>query len=166
VLVAHHSATKVLAVQKELVAALEAAGHGDRLMHIPVTVTNVDLEPVETTQRSRSFLFASLAFVVAQMFGRDGFTFYENGVISLNLPIAHDVLGARATRTTHPKDRNQQPLPLADEGGGDRTHHLRRVRQAASPHGELRSPDAVDHECPPLRALLPMHRPAFRRSCG
>ena len=37
------------------------------------------------------------------MFDRDEFTFYENGVVSLNLPIAKDVLGARATRTTHPK---------------------------------------------------------------
>ncbi|MFA7586981.1 MAG: 7-cyano-7-deazaguanine synthase [Novosphingobium sp.] len=37
------------------------------------------------------------------MFGKDEFTFFENGVVSLNLPIAADVLGARATRTTHPK---------------------------------------------------------------
>ena len=103
VLVAHHSATKVLAAQKELVGLLRQAGHGSRLMHIPVNVTNADIRPAEQTQRSRSFLFASLAFVIARMFGKDEFTFYENGVVSLNLPIAHDVLGARATRTTHPK---------------------------------------------------------------
>jgi hypothetical protein len=103
VLVGHHSAPKILAVQKELIGILEQAGYGPRLMHIPVNVTNTDVNPAEMTQRSRSFLFASLAFVIARMFGREEFTFYENGVVSLNLPIAHDVLGARATRTTHPQ---------------------------------------------------------------
>jgi len=29
--------------------------------------------------------------------------FYENGITSLNLPVAEQILGARATRTTHPK---------------------------------------------------------------
>ena len=37
------------------------------------------------------------------MFERDSFTFYENGVVSLNIPMAKDVIGARATRTTYPK---------------------------------------------------------------
>src|SRR5262249_8930861 len=29
--------------------------------------------------------------------------FFENGVVSLNLPISEQVVGARATRTTHPQ---------------------------------------------------------------
>ena len=103
VLVGHHSAPKVFAVQKELVGLLKAAGHASRLFYVPINVTNTNIEPAEPTQRSRSFLFASLAFVLAQMFGKDQFTFYENGVVSLNLPIAKDVLGSRATKTTHPK---------------------------------------------------------------
>lgn len=103
VLVGHHSAPKVFAVQKDLVAALRGAGYGSRLFYVPVNVTNANVAPAEPTQRSRSFLFASLAFVLAQMFGKDEFTFYENGVVSLNLPIAKDVLGSRATKTTHPK---------------------------------------------------------------
>ena len=91
------------AVQKELVGLLKAAGHASRLFYVPINVTNTNIEPAEPTQRSRSFLFAGLAFVIAQMFGKDQFTFYENGVVSLNLPIAKDVLGSRATKTTHPK---------------------------------------------------------------
>lgn len=102
VLVGHHSAPKVFAVQKELVGALRDAGYGSRLFYISVNVTNTNIAPAEPTQRSRSFLFASLAFVLARMFGKDQFTFYENGVVSLNLPIAKDVLGSRATKTTHP----------------------------------------------------------------
>ena len=37
------------------------------------------------------------------MSGKDTFSFYENGVVSINLPLAGDVIGGRATRTTHPK---------------------------------------------------------------
>ncbi len=103
VLVGHHSAPKVVNVQTELVQELRQRGFASQLFHVTVNVTNTGVNPVEPTQRTRSFLFASLAFVLARMFGRDGFTFYENGVVSLNLPIAADVLGARATRTTHPK---------------------------------------------------------------
>src|SRR5205823_3357947 len=55
------------------------------------------------TQRTRSFLFGTLAFVVAHIFRKKEITFYENGIVSLNLPLARHVLGTRATRTTHPK---------------------------------------------------------------
>jgi hypothetical protein len=56
----------------------------------------------EYTQRSRSFLYAALACVVARLFGRRRVRFFENGVVSINLPISEQVVGARATRTTHP----------------------------------------------------------------
>lgn len=102
-LVGHHSAPQVHHVQKELVEGLKQGGLGPRLFYIPVNVTNAGFIARETTQRTRSFLFACLALVVARLFGKDEFTFYENGVVSLNLPVARDVLGARATRTTHPK---------------------------------------------------------------
>jgi 7-cyano-7-deazaguanine synthase in queuosine biosynthesis len=103
VLVGHHSAPKVFSLQKQLVKALNECGQKSLLQFVPVNVTNAGSEPVEYTQRTRSFLFAALAVVVARMFGKDEITFYENGVVSLNLPIAADVVGARATRTTHPR---------------------------------------------------------------
>lgn len=37
------------------------------------------------------------------MSGKDRFSFYENGVVSINPPLSGDVVGGRATRTTHPK---------------------------------------------------------------
>jgi hypothetical protein len=37
------------------------------------------------------------------MSGKDSFSFYENGVVSINPPLAGDVVGGRASRTTHPK---------------------------------------------------------------
>lgn len=103
VLVGHHSAPKVFSIQKELVANLGGVGFANRLLYVPVNITNTGVNATESTQRSRSFLYASLAFVIARMFGKTAFTFFENGVVSFNLPIARDVLGSRATRTTHPK---------------------------------------------------------------
>jgi hypothetical protein len=49
-----------------------------------------------------SFLYAALACVVARLFGKTRIRFFENGVVSINLPISEQVVGARATRTTHP----------------------------------------------------------------
>ena len=72
-------------------------------MHFPVLVTRQEqLRVQENTQRSRSFLYAALASVVARLFGQTRICFYENGVVSINLPISEQVVGARATRTTHP----------------------------------------------------------------
>jgi hypothetical protein len=102
-LAGHHSANKVVNVQKELIQDLKQAGLNRQIFYIPVNVTNTNVNAREYTQRTRSFLFACLGLVVARIFGKDSFTFYENGVLSINLPIAHDVQGARATRTTHPK---------------------------------------------------------------
>jgi len=103
VLVGHHAANKILNIQNELIGSLAKKASGPKLLFVPVNITNTGSHPVEYTQRTRSFLFASLAVVVARMFGKDEITFYENGVVSLNIPIAGDVLGARATRTTHPR---------------------------------------------------------------
>lgn len=102
-LVGHHSATKVFNVQKELVEALKQGGFSHKLFYIPVNITNTGTHAVDHSQRARSFLFACLGLVIARMFGKEGFTFYENGVVSINIPLAGDVMGARATRTTHPR---------------------------------------------------------------
>ncbi|MEO1787802.1 MAG: hypothetical protein AAFR41_12365, partial [Pseudomonadota bacterium] len=57
----------------------------------------------ERSHRSRAFLFAAVGAVVARVLGQERLDFFENGVLSLNLPIAPAVVGARATRTTHPR---------------------------------------------------------------
>jgi hypothetical protein len=41
--------------------------------------------------------------VTAQLLDRERICFFENGVVSLNLPPVGQVVGARATRTTHPQ---------------------------------------------------------------
>lgn len=43
------------------------------------------------------FLYAALAV------GRDSLRVYENGVVGLNLPLVGQLVGSRASRTTHPR---------------------------------------------------------------
>jgi 7-cyano-7-deazaguanine synthase in queuosine biosynthesis len=103
VLVSHQSSTLVTSIQDKLVKELQVRAGRDQILHIGVRVNKGSEEAVEFTQRARSFLFATLGFVVAHMFDRRKITFFENGVVSINLPLAQHVLGTRATRTTHPR---------------------------------------------------------------
>ncbi len=57
----------------------------------------------DSNQRARSFLYASLAATIAAMLGLNRIAFFENGVTSLNLPLSGQVVGSRASRTTHPR---------------------------------------------------------------
>jgi hypothetical protein len=101
-LVSHRSSPKIFGYQKQLITELKCL-FPKRLMHFPVLLTRQEpLRVQEHTQRSRSFLYGALACVVAQLFGKTRIRFFENGVVSINLPISEQVVGARATRTTHP----------------------------------------------------------------
>ena len=55
------------------------------------------------SQRTRSFLFASLGSVIAQGLGLGEVYLADNGVVSLNLPINGQLAGTKASRSTHPK---------------------------------------------------------------
>lgn len=102
-LVSHFSASKIAPVQRSLFKALRATHGVDCCCHIPVQVQMTERGLKEGTHRSRSFLFAVLGAITAQAFGQDRVSFHENGVVSLNLPPVGNVLGTRATRTTHPQ---------------------------------------------------------------
>ena len=102
-LVSHRSASKIVGARKNLVKRLRAYFGADRVRHVPVWANVMGVLGREPTHRTRSFLFAALGAVTARLFGQDRLHFYENGVVSLNLPLAAQVVGARATRTTHPQ---------------------------------------------------------------
>ena len=57
----------------------------------------------EETQRSRMFLFSSIAFAICNCYEKKEFYIYENGITSINLPKQGDSINARTSRTTHPK---------------------------------------------------------------
>jgi len=104
-LVSHRSNAKIHSRQKQLVADL-ASHTTHRPLHIPVWVQKKEALGRDYSQRSRSFLYAALATAVARVFGLRRIRFYENGILSLNLPISEQAVGARATRTTHPQVLN------------------------------------------------------------
>ena len=101
VLVSHRPVTTLDARQKKLFGELQKKFPG-QLIHVPVWINKNEGYSREPTQRTRSFLFAALATLVGQSIEARGIRFYENGVLSVNLPVAEEVLRARASRTTHP----------------------------------------------------------------
>jgi hypothetical protein len=105
VLVSHRSSSKTAKLQSDLMDDLERKS-SNRPFHIKVWCNKDKDLGREYTQRTRSFLYASLAAVVARLFGLWRIRFYENGVVSINLPISAQVIGSRATRTTHPQVLN------------------------------------------------------------
>jgi hypothetical protein len=104
-LVSHRSSPKIGKQQKELLEDL-AKHCSKKPFHVPVWIYKEKALGKEFTQRTRSFLYASLAAVVARIFDLWRIRFYENGVVSINLPISPQVVGGRATRTTHPQVLN------------------------------------------------------------
>ena len=103
-LVSHRPVSKIDSRQRQLVADIAERVPERRLapVHVPILVNKGKELGKEYTQRTRSFLYASLAAIVARLFGLKRIRFYENGVTSLNLPISPQVVSTRATRTTHP----------------------------------------------------------------
>ena len=102
-LISHFSSTKIARVQRDLQQVLSDRLGAGMVRHFPVQVQMAGGRVVEGTHRSRSFLFAVLGAITAAVLGLDRVSFHENGVVSLNLPPVGNVLGTRATRTTHPR---------------------------------------------------------------
>lgn len=104
-LVSHVSTEKVGKPQRELVADIvKASSPGTPMpLHVQITLNKDKGLGRDSAQRTRSFAYAVFAGVVAHALGRDRFRVYENGVVSFNLPTSLQVLGGRASRTTHPR---------------------------------------------------------------
>ena len=101
VLVSHRPVTTLGSRQKKLFHELKRE-FPNQLIHVPVWINKVEGLGREPTQRTRSFLYAALGTVVAEPVQAGGVRFFENGIVSLNLPVAEEVIRARASRTTHP----------------------------------------------------------------
>ncbi|MBL8822284.1 MAG: 7-cyano-7-deazaguanine synthase [Planctomycetia bacterium] len=101
-LVSHRPVTTQGSRQRELFTQLKAAFPQVKMVHIPVEINKNQNLKGDYFQRTRSFLFSALGAVVASTVGAGGIRFFENGVVSLNLPVAGETIGARASRTTHP----------------------------------------------------------------
>jgi len=103
-LVSHKPVDHLAKKQRELVAEITKRAASPQLSpaHFPVLANRISETEGDHTQRTRSFLYASLATAVASYFGLQKIYFYENGVVSINLPLCGQEIGGRSTRTTHP----------------------------------------------------------------
>jgi 7-cyano-7-deazaguanine synthase in queuosine biosynthesis len=101
VLVSHRPVSTMSKRQKLLFQELRKT-YATPMIHVPVWINKSMKYGREHTQRSRSFLYSAVGTVVAESVKARGVRFFENGIVSLNLPVAEEVLRARASRTTHP----------------------------------------------------------------
>ena len=101
ILVSHRPVATLSARQKTLFQKL-LEEFPQQLFHVPVWINKEQNFGREPTQRTRSFLFAALGTVVGGSIQAGGVRFFENGVVSMNLPVAGEVVRSRASRTTHP----------------------------------------------------------------
>lgn len=102
ILITHESTTKLRTRHRALRSMIDSVATDQPPQHITIRIQKNKLREREYTQRARSFLYAALATATARMADLDAISFFENGVVSLNLPLSPQVVGSRATRTTHP----------------------------------------------------------------
>jgi len=102
-LVNHRPTPKLNTIHRTLEALLAKKAREFRPQHLHVVINKSKKLNREYTQRTRSFLYVSLGATVAKMMGHHSVRFFENGVVSMNLPVCAQVVGSGATRTTHPR---------------------------------------------------------------
>ena len=103
VLVSHSSNPAMGHLQTELVAELRKRFGSWAFPHINLLVSRAGKDAAETSQRTRSFLFASFGTAVAHGLGLSSVFLSDNGFVSINPPINAQLIGAVANRSTHPK---------------------------------------------------------------
>lgn len=102
ILASHQASIAAKRTQRNLIRALSDL-YPNRVEHYPFQCNLQGKRAMDETQRSRSFLFASIAYALAYTYGQNCFHVFENGITSINLQRRGDLLNARASRTTHPK---------------------------------------------------------------
>ena len=111
-LVSHRAAPYVDHRQQNLIHLLRQRLPQWYFPYTSVWVHRRGKPPNDSSQRTRSFLYASLGAVVANAVGVSRVALSDNGVVSLNLPISDQLVGALASRSTHPKFINQMNFLL------------------------------------------------------
>lgn len=101
-LVSHRSVSILDKRQRELRAELARNMGAWTFPHMSVWVHRRG--PAKSySQRSRSFLYLCIGATVANELGFDDIFLPENGIVSLNLPKTERAVGARSSRSTHPR---------------------------------------------------------------
>ena len=105
-LISHRSGQpRTAKTQDQLFEALRER-YPDRIEHYKFDCSLRGIRAEEETQRSRSFLYTSIAYALSYAMSQRKIFVYENGITSINFSTRQDQMNARASRTTHPKTMN------------------------------------------------------------
>ena len=102
-LVSHRSRQPSIARTQDRLSEALAERFPGRTSHYRFTCHLRGERAPEETQRTRFFLYASIAFALSRAFGRNRMIACENGVTSINFPRRQDGIRGRTSRTTHPR---------------------------------------------------------------
>ena len=102
-LVSHRSGQPETAkTQRQLFKALNHR-YPNRIKQFNFYCSLKGVRAAEETQRTRSFLYTSIAYAISSILSQKRFFLYENGITAINFPRRQDLMNARASRTSHPK---------------------------------------------------------------
>jgi hypothetical protein len=103
ILVSHRSNNPSVSRYQETVFELLNKDYPNRIQYFPFYCNLAGDRAVEETQRTRVFLYTSIAFSLMSLASNQEIYVFENGITSLNFSKRQDLMNARASRTTHPK---------------------------------------------------------------
>lgn len=104
IIIGHRSSVPIVKkIQKGIAKKLSEA-YPDRIKYFPFdcNLTGGN-RAVEETQRTRIFLYTSIALAIAVNTTKKEINVFENGITSINFSKRQDLINSRASRTTHPK---------------------------------------------------------------
>ena len=89
--------------QESLRKSLQGSSFSWQFPRFAVEVNKVATAERERTQRSRGFLYSSIGASVAAAFHLEDVVVADNGFVSVGLPLNGQTVGAKMSRTTHPR---------------------------------------------------------------
>ena len=102
-LLSHSPSTRQKGQQESLRKSLQKAALSWQFPRYAVEVNKMGTPERERTQRSRGFLYSSIGASVAAAFRLEDVVVADNGFVSVGLPLNGQTVGAKMSRTTHPR---------------------------------------------------------------
>ena len=103
VVVSHWPVQQIRSRQNTLLQGVKARFATWNVPHASFEIHRKGTGRVEASQRSRGFLYACLGAALADHYGVGEVRLADNGYVSVNPPISDQLVGALASRGTHPK---------------------------------------------------------------
>jgi REase_DpnII-MboI len=103
ILISHRSNNPGITQLQDGVFKLLQKDYEGRIQYYPFYCNLKGERAVEETQRTRIFLYTTIAYALSSLASKDEILVYENGMTSINFYKRQDLINARASRTTHPK---------------------------------------------------------------